>query len=283
MKLNEMIRQHGLDEREEHQLREYIKNRYESTQPPFENSSELIKPFKSLAAMAQLFGAAEIINKKLCPAHPVSYRDPDSVRLEIYDSFAGEIPVIYAGNSTDFEALVTNIVNKGVRDESISSTGASFVYGKSVRFLIVSAKPYSNVSAAELGLDDEEWHKKSMQIRLSHECTHYFTKQEYGISENNLHDELMADFTGIYNAFGFYRAEWFLRFMGIISGGGSRFSVYTGGLFKKAAGAAADITVQAAACLEKWSETENFRKLTDAERIRLMCRLGIEGMLEGSF
>ena len=34
----------------------------------------------------------------------------------------------------------------------------------------------------------------------------------------------------MYEAFGFYRAEWFLRFMGIISGSGNRFVVYTNSL-----------------------------------------------------
>lgn len=35
-----------------------------------------------------------------------------------------------------------------------------------------------------------------MLIRRAHECTHFFTKQTYGIAYKNLHDELMADFMG---------------------------------------------------------------------------------------
>ena len=50
--------------------------------------------------------------------------------------------------------------------------------------------------------DDAEWKKKSLTLRKHHECTHYFTKQVYGISENILHDEVMADFIGMYETFG---------------------------------------------------------------------------------
>lgn len=51
------------------------------------------------------------------------------MKLEIYNSFAGEIPIIYVSDSDDFEKLVTNIVHKGIRPDNISSTGASFIPG----------------------------------------------------------------------------------------------------------------------------------------------------------
>ena len=93
--------------------------------------------------------------------------------------------------------------------------------------MVLSSKPYSNVPAEELGLETGEWLEKSLYIRREHECTHYYTKLRYDQANNMLHDELMADFIGLYESFGFFRAEWFLRFMGIIDGSGNRMVYYT--------------------------------------------------------
>ncbi|HEU4454374.1 MAG TPA: hypothetical protein VFR81_15000 [Longimicrobium sp.] len=83
------------------------------------------------------------------------------------------------------------------------------------RFILLSRGPYSAVPAAEVGMDDEAWLAKSLAIRLEHECAHYFTRRVYGSMRNSLHDELIADYGGIRAAEGRYRADWFLRFMGL--------------------------------------------------------------------
>jgi hypothetical protein len=70
------------------------------------------------------------------------------------------------------------------------------------------------VSASEIGLTEQEWRRTSTTIRLEHECTHYFTLRVFGSMRNNLLDELVADYAGI-TAVGPYRADWFLRFMGL--------------------------------------------------------------------
>ena len=62
-----------------------------------------------------------------------------------------------------------------------------------------------------------EWRRTSTTIRLEHECTHYFTLRVFGSMRNNLLDELIADYMGITAAAGRYRADWFLRFMGLES------------------------------------------------------------------
>ena len=156
----------------------------------------------------------------------VDYAEPQGVSVEWYQSCAGRIPIVTLSNVQDFENLVTNLVYKGKRPENLSSVGASFVSGKTRRFIILSKKPYSNVSAATMGLGEEEWKEKSMIIRREHECTHFFTKVRYGTAQNHLHDELMADFCGIYEAFGEYKAEYFEYFMGLRGTEGNRFSWY---------------------------------------------------------
>ena len=280
MDLDIICEKHSLAPDEKAELSEYIKNRFADTEEQAPKPFEQLAVWKKLAALASLTGAAEVINQKVSRRLPIAFNDPSGVRLEIFDSPAGEIPIIYAGNSGDFEALVTNIVHKGVRPENIGKTGASFVSGESTRFIILSSKPYSNIPAHELGLDEGDWLQKSMLIRRSHECVHYFTKQVYGLSGNNLHDELMADFIGLYDTFGFYKAEWFLRFMGVIQGSGDRLTVYTGELSPKVTAAVKELTALAAHGLEKWSLSGGFKSLSTAERIKEMVHMGMTGMAD---
>jgi hypothetical protein len=83
------------------------------------------------------------------------------------------------------------------------------------RFILLSSGPYSGVPAAALGLDEATWKRQSLTIRLEHECTHYFTSQVLGAMNNALADELIADYMGIVATGAGYRADWFLRFMGL--------------------------------------------------------------------
>jgi hypothetical protein len=83
------------------------------------------------------------------------------------------------------------------------------------RFILLSDGPYSAVPAAGLGLPEEEWRELSLVLRRDHECAHYLTRRIFGSMRNNLHDELIADYAGITAAAGRYRADWFLRFLGL--------------------------------------------------------------------
>ena len=83
------------------------------------------------------------------------------------------------------------------------------------RFLILSDGPYSGVSAQEMGLADEEWRRLSLVIRREHECAHYFTRRVFSSMKNRLLDEIIADYMGITAAAGRFRADWFLRFLGL--------------------------------------------------------------------
>jgi hypothetical protein len=83
------------------------------------------------------------------------------------------------------------------------------------KFIILSDGPYSGIAADELGLSTEEWQRLSRLIRLEHECTHYFTRRYFGSAKNHLVDETIADYRGITAAVGRFRADWFLRFMGL--------------------------------------------------------------------
>ena len=187
-------------------------------------------------------------------------------RLEIFSSVAGPIPIVYPASNADFEDILHEIVFKGKEVPNLETRGAQFVFGKSQRFIILTNKPYSGVPAKDMGLSEAEWLEKSLIIRKNHECTHYYTKRYLGSSKNHLHDELIADFNGIYTAFGKYRSSWFMRFFGV------RFDIYVKGISSTAANVIRELAAVAAMSVEKWTKTEAFAQLDEIGRIEYLTK-----------
>jgi hypothetical protein len=124
------------------------------------------------------------------------------------------------------------------------------------RVLLVCERPYSGVSAAELGLEmsEAEWLERSNALRIEHEFTHYATKRVFGVMRPNLLDEILADFMGLTRALGRFEAGWFLHFLGLedhpsIRGDG-RVHAYTAGLSPDAVTLLCEVAVDAAAGVE---------------------------------
>jgi hypothetical protein len=166
---------------------------------------------------------------------------PGLVSLEIHESPAGRIPVILARGRDEFAALLRALSRKNEPVPVPDSQGALMISGYNNwerirerlrrgeemqslvphkdlyqdRFILLSDGPYSAVPAADLGLEDAEWRRISLEIRRDHECAHYFTRRLFGSMRNNVLDELIADYAGMVAATGTFRAAWFLRFLGL--------------------------------------------------------------------
>lgn len=180
---------------------------------------------------------------------------PESLQIAIHESPGGRIPLIITHERRDFVLLVQALTSKNEPQRVPESMGAATVTGYNNwdrihrlenkwraehgpdpldlgweeefrrirdrkelykdRFIILSDGPYSNVSAQDMSKDDDEWRRLSLIIRRDHECTHYFTRRVFGSMQNNLIDEIIADYTGIVGATETYRADWFLRFVGL--------------------------------------------------------------------
>ena len=185
----------------------------------------------------------------------ISLKSPDSLTLQVVQSVAGSIPVISTSNRTDFTRMVQAFAFKNEPTPIPNSMGACMIAGYNNwnrihtykkkwivdnpnhcsetawqtefnrlvsqkllyqdRFIILHDGPYSGVSAEEMGLNAEEWRALSLKIRLTHECTHYFTKRVFGVMRRHVFDELLADYAGLVAAMGCFRADWFLLFMGM--------------------------------------------------------------------
>ncbi|MBD2243796.1 hypothetical protein [Nostoc sp. FACHB-888] len=184
-------------------------------------------------------------------------QQPEQLQLMLHQSLAGVIPVLLTRNREDFVSLVQALTMRNEPKPVPASMGACIVtgfnnwdrvrqyrqqwsvknfgncsesswleeFGRLIpqkqlyqdRLIILSDGFYSNVSASDIGLSEVEWRRISLNIRLEHECTHYFTHRLFGSMRNNLLDELIADYRGIVAAIGHYRADWFLRFLGLES------------------------------------------------------------------
>lgn len=156
------------------------------------------------------------------PVFPnVRLKEFSSLDTALYQSFGGRIPIMHMRNREEFEKLICAIFYKGEKREIPKSMGALAIkgwkdlLGMPHRAILLSDGYYSAVPPEKIGLEPEEWIRKSFVLRRTHECTHYYTLRAHSFMNNALKDELIADAMGIIEAFGEYRAELFLRFVGL--------------------------------------------------------------------
>ena len=194
---------------------------------------------------------------KIPEATGLVLKQPDRLELVLYQSPAGRIPLLITGDREDFTSLVRALTMKNEPETVPVSMGACTVAGYNNwgriheyrkewkkknpshcseeswekefqkiiprkelyrdRFIILSDGAYSSVRAEQIGLSEEKWKAVSLIIRREHECAHYFTRRVFSSMKNNLIDELIADYMGIVTAAGRFRADWFLRFVGLES------------------------------------------------------------------
>lgn len=189
------------------------------------------------------------------PAPATAIRDPEGVELLLHPTVAGRIPLIVIRDRVDFVTLVRAFSERNEPASVPDSMGACIVAGLNNwdrvaryrerfeersgargdeaawlaefqrlaaqkplyqdRFILLSRGPYSAVPPSAVGRAEEDWLRLSLDIRREHECTHYFTCRVFGSMRNNLLDEIIADFAGLWRVFGGYDGDLALRFFGL--------------------------------------------------------------------
>ena len=81
--------------------------------------------------------------------------------------------------------------------------------------VVLSSGLYSNVPAAEAGVESTLWAEKSVTIRKFHELAHFVCRRLYPGNVDAVRDEVMADAVGLLAAFGRYDRTLALRLLGI--------------------------------------------------------------------
>ena len=183
------------------------------------------------------------------------------LRLEIHDSGVGLVPVLRTPHRGDFERLVQVLFHRGEPKPVPEAVSAMMIGGvrnaaraeltdlakkrgilvergkfaslaKDRVILIQDWRAYSGVSAADLGFEEEIWLERSSVIRLEHELCHYVVRRLFPRHKFGVFDELVADFVGIFEVFGKFEADLFLRLIGLEDfpryRQGARLEVYVG-------------------------------------------------------
>ncbi len=138
MTLREIASVYGLSDNEQDIFNEYTMNRFAGADEMESPDTSFLGLWEEILLYAKMYGADKAINDNICSSRPVIFNSPDKVKIRIYGAYGGRIPIIYVRDTADFEQLVTNIAYKGIRPDNISETGASFIYGKTTRFIILS-------------------------------------------------------------------------------------------------------------------------------------------------
>ncbi|WP_343665343.1 DUF7005 family protein [Chryseobacterium mucoviscidosis] len=178
--------------------------------------------------------------------------DEDGFSITLHKYIIGAIPVLSVKHDNDFVTIVQSLLHKNNPVVIPQSMGAFLANGinnwarihslkekwikdnpfgnwnnefsRNIlpnpdlykdKIIVLSSKPYSNISSERLNLSEEQWKSYSYSIRLEHEYTHLYTLKRYGYASNNLHDELIADYIGISKTLGSYNKEWMLLFIGL--------------------------------------------------------------------
>lgn len=181
--------------------------------------------------------------------------DPDSLSLVLHSTLAGTVPILAVHARSDFETLVRALTARNEEIAVPQAMGACLVNGLNNwdrikilrshweagdpankteeawtqefrriiprpelykdRFIILSHGPYSNVSAEDVGLEQELWNQLSFDVRMEHECTHALSLRVFGALRHDLLEELIADWIALIKVFGEYRTDLALRFLGL--------------------------------------------------------------------
>ena len=151
---------------------------------------------------------------------PFPLQEKEALSIFFTATLGGRLPVVVTGNHEDFrclEALLNgrnNLTDLPVTVNAFTlRTQAEKISGH--RLILLGQAPYSNVPAQRLGLEEEDWLRRSFRLRLAHECAHYETLRLFGDMKNNALDEILADALGQLAAFGSFSAERQRLFFGL--------------------------------------------------------------------
>ncbi|MGC8917493.1 MAG: DUF7005 family protein [Thermoanaerobaculum sp.] len=198
------------------------------------------------------------------PAGPLpALTFPEGLALHLLPTPVGTLPALVCAAREDFERLVQLLAYRGEPLPVPPSMGATLVQGlpNRTRFKALEHRsatapwltfreaqkrskalyqdrlvlawdgPYSGVAAVP-GLDERSWRHRSLTIRLAHEATHYLTVRVFARLGHTVLEELVADWVGLWQAFGDYPLELAQRFLGVEGPGtfrpGGRLANYRG-------------------------------------------------------
>ena len=178
------------------------------------------------------------------------FRCPEEIELSAAETPAGRAEILYLGDRADFlhayqalayrceptpipDAVGAVTLNGLINWEKINRHHDDYIAAggedwdaefsrftedaKNYRdgIILLSGGDYSNLPAAEAGLDAAAWKKASYTIRKYHELTHFVCRRLWPENIDEVRDEVLADSMGLIAAFGDYDTALARRFLGV--------------------------------------------------------------------
>lgn len=172
----------------------------------------------------------------ICNRDEFELAEPDELELDIYPTHEGHIPILFTPNNSDFERLVRALAGRNEPIEIPDTMGACIVTdynnwdrirrdninctttNKEIyqdKFIILSNNFYRGITPEQVGMNEKEWRKLSFIMHRARECIHYITLRLFGRMQNEVQDEIVADFFSMLEAVGEYKPVWALLFLGL--------------------------------------------------------------------
>ncbi len=157
------------------------------------------------------------------PVDGFQWEHPEGMSLVMTATMGGRLPVIGTTSHLDFRCMSALFGGKDLPPDLPLTVNAFTMDTKCRavlhnRLLLLNRAPYSNIPAARLGIDEEQWLQYSYRLRLRHECAHYETLRLLGGMRNHPLDEILADTLGQIAAFGCFDAAKQRIFFGLEPG-----------------------------------------------------------------
>lgn len=245
----------------------YIKNKFKNDKKN-KNFINLLETTNPDAFIKNFF-------KKQCG---FQFKNENQIKIGLLKTEFDPVFLIDIMNNLEFNRFLKKIV---YTNDTKNNQGSCFLFNEILNIIVISHKPYSGVPENYFKLNEKTWLNLSTKIRLEHELTHYYTKTIYGHATNNLHDELIADFIGISQAMNEFKAKWFIEFLQHKNKFQKcRFEIYVNNMPKKTKQAIFFTAKICANFIEKLSKSKNFAKKSKMEKIKFLCNIGIENMID---
>lgn len=131
----------NLNGTERAELENYCANKFVKQNNLDEDNQEFLNLWRGIIKLKSC-SAGQILNEHICHKRPVKFNRPEDINIIIYNSIAGELPVIKFGDISDFENFIINLLYKGLDD--INNQAANLNLNNKLDNIDSSANSVSN-------------------------------------------------------------------------------------------------------------------------------------------
>ncbi len=223
----------------------------------------------------------------LAAAYPVLADHPPTGPIEILlqPTPAGPIPILTVSGRADFTSLLQQLGYAGRHVEIPTSVGAMYLSGVPLhppdlprdRLILLTRGGYAGLSGQQTGMAEDAWLRLSLNLRRTHEITHYLLHRLRGRLAKNLTEEIIADAEGLRAAIGHCPADLLGLLLGVTASATSTTNRYLNYLPSGLSGAAPAFRYLLSAACQELADP-SWDLLADEVRLAHLAALSLEDL-----